>query len=254
MPIIRHTTSALLLIAMCTGSIAQASVIAIGAIKDNTLYEDAAGSLSNGAGQRFFVGRPGSGGNRRGLLAFDIAGSIPAGATINSVSLRLNMSNTTAGDKTIELHASLQDWGQGTSVASGGEGGGGPSTVGDATWLHTFYNTSFWATPGGQFSPTVSASLSVGGVGAYTWASTLQLVTDVQSWLDAPASNFGWFMLGDEVNNGSAKRFDSSENAVAANRPLLTIDYTAIPEPATASLMILGSILIRRLRCFHATR
>lgn len=248
MPIIRHTMSALLLIALSTGSIAQASVIAIGALKDNTLYEDVGGALSNGAGQRFFAGRPGSGGNRRGLIAFDIAGSIPAGATINSVSLRLNMSNTSAGDKTIEIRASLQDWGQGTSIASGGEGGGGPSTLGDATWLHTFYNTSFWTTPGGDISPTVSASLLVGGVGFYTWASTPQLVANVQSWLDTPASNFGWFMLGDEINNGSAKRFDSRENTIAANRPLLTIDYTEIPEPATISLMLLSLLLIRRNR------
>jgi hypothetical protein len=134
MPIIRHAASVLLLIALTAGSLAQASVISIGSLKDNTLYEDAAGALSNGAGQRFFVGRPGSGGNRRGLIAFDIAGSIPAGATINNVSLRLNMTNTSAGDKTIELRASLQDWGQGSSVASGGEGGGGPAALGDATW------------------------------------------------------------------------------------------------------------------------
>ena len=37
----------------------------------------------------------------------------------------------------------------------------------------------------------------VGAIGQYTWSSA-QMVADVQGWLDNPASNFGWLMLGDE--------------------------------------------------------
>lgn len=239
-------------LAVCVAVIASnathAALIAIGASKDNTLYQDAAGAVSNGAGQRFFAGTSGGGGVRRGLLAFDVASAIPAGSTINSVSLRLNMSNTSGGPAIIELRPALQNWGEGTSVAGGGEGGGGPSTTGDATWLHTFFNTSFWTNPGGDYSATPSASLSVGGVGAYTWASNAQFVADVQNWLDNPGANFGWVILGDEVTSSSAKRFDSRNNATPANRPLLTIDYTPIPEPSGLGLLLVGAFGRRRFR------
>lgn len=235
-------------VAILASDVTNAALIAIGASKDNTLYHDATGSLSNGAGQRFFAGTSGGGGVRRGLLAFDVASAIPAGSTINSVSLRLNMSNTSGGPAIIELRPALQNWGEGTSVAGGGEGGGGPSTPGDATWLHTFFNTSFWTNPGGDYSATPSASLPVGGVGAYTWASNAQFVADVQNWLDNPGANFGWVILGDEVTSSSAKRFDSRNNATPANRPLLTIDYTPVPEPAGLCLLLVGAFGRRRLR------
>ena len=60
---------------------ALADPIDIVASKDNTLYQSATGSLSNGAGQNFFVGRTRQSSNslRRGLIAFDIAANIPVG-------------------------------------------------------------------------------------------------------------------------------------------------------------------------------
>ena len=44
---------------------------------------------------------------RRGVLAFDIAGTIPAGSTVTAVSLTMNMSMTPAGTLTVELHELL---------------------------------------------------------------------------------------------------------------------------------------------------
>ena len=72
-----------------------------------------------------------------------------------------------------QLHRVLSDWGEGTSGAGGdplhmGGGGGSPATAGDATWLHTFFDTSFWANPGGDFSSTASAARSVDQPGFYT--------------------------------------------------------------------------------------
>ena len=69
----------------------------------------------------------------------------------------------------------------------------------------------------------MSASQSVGAVGTYTWASTPQMVADVQSWLNDPATNFGWLVKGDETTNITAKRFESSESG---SPPALTINYT----------------------------
>jgi hypothetical protein len=204
-----------------------AAIINIIPSKDNTLYEydPAEGDHSNGAGFHFFAGENGMGELRRGVLAFDIAGTIPAGSTITAVSLTMNMSMTPAGALTVELHKLLADWGEGTSHAPMGEGDGAPATPNDATWRHRFFDTIFWTMQGGDFSATVSASQSVGGVGQYTWSSA-QMVADVQLWLDSPTSNFGWLVLGDETASATAKRFDTRESA---SPPVLTVQYIAGP-------------------------
>jgi hypothetical protein len=59
----------------------------------------------------------------------------------------------------------------------------------------------------------------------YTWSSST-LVDDVQSMLDNPSSNYGWMVIGEEGTSQSVKRFDTRENPIAANRPILIIDYT----------------------------
>jgi hypothetical protein len=199
--------------------------------KDNTLYESPTGGTSNGAGQHLFVGQTSGGSMRRALVAFDIAGQIPAGATIVSATLQLQMSKTNAGAEPIGLHKVSADWGEGTSDATANEGSGATATTGDATWLYTFFNTAQWSTDGGDFAPTASATLSVNGIGFYTWDSTPGMVTDLQSWLDAPATNFGWILLGNETAVGTAKRFSSRENATVAARPQLTVVYQTSSEP-----------------------
>ncbi len=195
--------------------------------KDNTLYESSAGELSNGAGQHFFVGRTNQPTNsiRRALIAFDIAGSIPPNATILTATLTLNMSQTTSTSHTVSLHRVTADWGEGTSMATGNEGGGAPSTTGDATWLHRFFNTTFWSSPGGDFVATPSAEASVGPLGTYTWGSTQAMVNDVQQWLNTPSSNFGWLLKGNEATQPTSKRFDSRDNMNPAQRPVLTVTY-----------------------------
>src|SRR5262245_6118071 len=60
--------TALILLAVAS---AAADSVVIGASKDNTLYTDATGSTSNGAGQYFFTGQSASA--RRALVAFDIS-------------------------------------------------------------------------------------------------------------------------------------------------------------------------------------
>ena len=90
--------------------------------KDNTLFEDSAGSLSNGAGERLLSGRTGEPNNRRALIAFDFS-SIPAGSVISSVSLTLNASKVASSSaQSTSLHRLLADWGEGASNASGQEG------------------------------------------------------------------------------------------------------------------------------------
>jgi hypothetical protein len=204
--------------------------VLIQASKDNTLYSDQSGMVSNGKGQHFFVGR--NAGMtaypiRRGLIAFDVAAAIPAGSQITSVQLTLSLSQTISGPIPIQLHRALQDWGEGASDAPGTEGAGDAAEPGDATWVYRFFNTANWSTPGGSFISTASASLPVGQAGFYTWPSTPALVADVQGWLDAPSTNFGWFVRGAESTSDSAKRFDSRENPFPSLRPVLSVTYSA---------------------------
>ena len=202
--------------------------------KDNTLYEDASGSLSNGRGQHFFVGKTGATTNRirRGVIAFDVAGGIPAGSTIDSVTLTLHMSRTQAGAQTVSVRRLLGDWGEGSSDAPSNEGGGTTASSGDATWTHSFFVTASWNAPGGDFQGSTRASASVGGVEFYSWSSA-GLVSDVQGWLDDPSSNSGWLLQGNESQDQTTKRFDSRQNPVAANRPTLTVQYTPPPPTPT---------------------
>src|SRR6266542_4531286 len=210
-------------------NLARAATIDIQPSKDNTLYEyiPADGDRSNALGDHFFAGKTDQNGGysiRRGVLAFNIAGSVPPGSTITSASLSMHASrvaNNTA--RIVELHKLVADWGEGTSIASGQEGQGALATTNDATWRHRFYSAIFWTTQGGDFSGTVSASQSVGAVGDYTWSSA-QMVADVLSWVNNPSSNFGWLVLGDESTFTTAKRFDTRESS---SPPVLTIQYTA---------------------------
>jgi hypothetical protein len=217
-----------------------ADTVQVQASRDNTLYQSATGHLSNALGSGFFVGKNAVGLVRRGLIRFDIPGAVPPGSQITSAVLSLNLSQTIAADVEIGLYRSLKDWGEGTSNADPGMGGGGAfSTEGDATWLHTFSATQFWGTPGGSpigpspdYAGTASATAVVGAsFERYEWGPTAALVADVQGWLDTPAGNYGWFLIGGKGASGSAKRFDSRENIDPATRPVLIIEYTP-PPPA----------------------
>jgi hypothetical protein len=139
----------------------------------------------------------------------------------------MNMSKTTAGPQSVSLRKVSSDWGEGTSNASSSEGSGAFSSTNDATWLHRFFPSTNWTKIGGDFASTVSATTQVGDAGSYSWGSTSQMIADVQGWLANPSSNFGWIMLGNESTSLSAKRFDSRENSIAANRPKLTVTYAA---------------------------
>lgn len=225
--------------------------------KDNTLIQrtNPAEQLSNALGD-IFVSRTNQDGQdpptisiRRGLVQFDIAGEIPAGSTITSVSLTVRDVMGLNGDPTVTLHRLLQDWGEGTSFFSGGQGAS--ATDNDATWLYTFFNAAdptsspTWTTPGGDFISTPSAAAVIsddlGGGQFFNWSSANdpQMIVDVQSWLDNPSGNFGWLLFGDESRGQSAKRLNSRESATP---PLLEITFTPVPEASSLVLAISGAI------------
>lgn len=202
------------------------NTVELSAAKDNTLYQSSIGATSNGAGQGLFAGRTNNNSLRRALVQFDIASAIPAGATIESVELTLSVTRTATQIQSFSLHRVTADWGEGNSDAAANEGGGAGAVAGDATWTHTFSPVQTWQTPGGDFVSTASAQLNAQGNNSYTWDSNAALVSDVQSWIENPGSNFGWIMLGDEVETKSAKRFGSRESNSESARPRLVITFT----------------------------
>ncbi len=216
---------------------AAADSAVLGAGRDNTLYESSGGVLSNGAGNGFFAGRTAQVSNsiRRGLVWFDVAAAVPAGATITSVELRLTASQVTLGASGVGAHRVTASWGEGTSDAGVAGGSGAPSQAGDATWQHRFFPGTAWAALGGDFVAAASATVAVDGPGVYVWGSTPALVADVQAWLATPASNHGWLLRGNEAAGQTVKKFESRESTATASRPSLTIVYQiATPaEPST---------------------
>jgi spore coat protein A len=191
--------------------------------KDNILYENAAGSISNGAGRYLYTGKQSSGLERRSVVRFDLS-SIPPGAWVESASLQLYCNQAT-GSFAVELHRMNADWGEGTSDATGDESSGAAATIGDATWLFRFYNTLSWISPGGDFLSTSSGTRSIASSNAFfTWSSA-GVVADVQGWVAAAGSNFGWILIGDEASTANVQRFDSRQSSTAANRPVLTVTY-----------------------------
>lgn len=220
----RWIAGVLAAVALAGGS--RADQITIVSSADNTLYEDPFGAISNGAGDYMFAGETDGGIRRRALVRFDIAGAIPAGSSINAVTLRLYLSRTRAQDKTVTLHAVLSDWGESASDADGEEGGGDLAEPGDATWLHTFYDSSVWSSAGGDYVLSPSASAVVGRQNGFVTWSSGAMAADVQLWLDAPSANFGWVLVGAENESQTTKRFDTRENPIVSQRPALLIDFT----------------------------
>jgi spore coat protein A len=99
-----------------------------------------------------------------------------------------------------------------------------------------------WSTPGGDFAGTASGTTTVGGQnGDYTWPSSAGMVSDVQGWLDSPSSDYGWIVIGNEINSRVAKRFNSRENTDSSRRPRLEIDFDTPAAPTGACCALDGS-------------
>jgi hypothetical protein len=252
--VVRQSISVISLLALSVFSTAgRAATITIGASQDGTIYSNHV-ERGSGGGNALIVGTNGQDDPRRALIAFDVAGNIPAGAMIQSVKLTMVMGQLpTAPEEfsTIELHRLTTSWGEGTTQQQnppndsfGGMGQGAPAHNGDVTWNSRFWGATPtpWATPGGDFDADVSGVTAIGlpiDV-AYSWESTPGMAADVQEWLDNPASNNGWILKNiDETSMSTFRVFYSRQTATTALRPQLTITYEVVPEPG--SLAMVGS-------------
>jgi PEP-CTERM motif len=247
-------------IAVTMSVAATATTITIDASRDATIFENNVNN-SNGEGPVLFAGTNGATSPRRGLIDFDIAGNIPIGATITGVQLTLHLGQVagsgggSGGDqtpRTIGLFELMADWAEGMTGSGstiGGSGQGFAANPGDTTWNARFFPGTLWATPGGDHDATASATSTVTSVidAAYTWASP-GLVSNVQGWLNAPATNFGWELINlNETTATDFRAFYSREFSDASLRPSLQVTYTSptnTPEPASMMLLGMGGLIL----------
>ncbi len=252
------------------------ATVSIDASKDNSIFQsNPDGSAGGSAG--IFVGSNADISPRRGLIAFDVAGTVPTGATITSAQLTLYLAlSGNLMDEMVELHRLTADWGEGTAGSGTPTvhfaGTGFDASAGDATWNERSFGSTAWSNPGadGDFNAAASASAVIGlpdpdqtNPTAYNWVSTAALVSDVQSWLDNPASNFGWMLINSSEDvAGSVRAFFSRSATLDTGGdplqhdvfPTLTITYTtSVPEPG-CGVLLLAAMLIsyaarRRHRC-----
>lgn len=252
---------ALVALPLCA-TFAAAEVVNVPASKDAMIFGTAANADTNnasGKGPAMFAGADGSSNRKRGLMQFDIAATVPAGAQITNVTLTLYLAQVAGSgaggaggnvpQRTLNLFDLQQDWGEGTSGSPtspgvGGTGQGYPRVTGDSSWDYAIYNSADttagkWNAGGpdlhgGNFSSTAAASstfnLPYNLNTAYTWSSA-GMVADVQAWLNAPSNNHGWLlkaMSGLDANNNpvdiestptSFLGFWTKDGAAANNNP-----------------------------------
>jgi len=218
---------------------ATAAELTLMATQDAPIFGDDGGvsgisfsTHSNGAGYTLYVGTNGTGSARRALIQFDLS-SLPAGAVVSQATLVLTLDREpNAVNQQLSLHKLTTAWTTGSSNSdeAGSPGQGSPATAGDATWYYASYPGSstggvLWGTPGGDFDSTVSASTWVGPLGsngavlAYQWQDQ-GMADDVNAWLQRPASNHGWVLIGNEHQTQSVKRFISREALGSDGEPM----------------------------------
>jgi trimeric autotransporter adhesin len=135
--------------------------------------------------------------NRRVLVQFDLS-AIPAGSTINSATLELYASAAPTNSRTLNVHR----------VTS--------------SWVET---TANWTNNSAGYDAPVSASVAAGTTtGWKIWTVT----SLVQAWLGGTYQNYGMLVKDNTESSATqyAYTFSTKENATAANRPILRVNYT----------------------------
>ena len=202
----------------CTTAAAQTTVVLQGdplAGQDTHLAQ--ASSVQNFGTSTLLLSNSQTNGQSRLLLRFDLSG-IPTGATIQSAVLELFYQSSRVNTaETLRLHRLTRSW-----------------TEAGATW-RTYDGTNNWTVQGGDFDPAVIASATVDAT-VNVWKQW-NVTSLVQSWASGTAANFGVLLESPPNSANSERRFVSSENAVAAQRPRLTITYVASDLSASTKIV-----------------
>lgn len=172
----------------------------------------------------------------RAVMGFDLTG-IPNGSVITSVTLDMVVDHTGGTVPAVNMHAINH----------------ATATVDEAevSWTEIQSGTS-WASAGGDYDATVLSSISgwASGVTSVQFASTAALVSAVQASLDG-GTPFEFILIAPdaEASNSLNYVYFQSDDHVDPNRhPVLTVGYTAVPEPVSLSLLTLGGLLLFKRR------
>lgn len=207
-------------------------VLEVPSAADTTLFS-LNSDHSLGSEPDLIVGGVARGGHRaRMLVRFPGVTNLPAGAVVTSVSVAFSVTreNSVGPAATVGLHRVLQEWGEGTGTGQTGSAAG----TGAATWVNRAHPTTAWGAPGGLADADYVSAASVQSTwdvpARYTVASTSALVADVEAWRSTPEANHGWILIASNEAVARSARRVSGREAVAAQRPLLRIEYQ-IPSP-----------------------
>jgi hypothetical protein len=157
----------------------------------------------------------GSGKSIEGLLRFDLS-SIPAGSTVTSASLSINVTNRTSGAG-YDLYALSRAW-----------------TPSQATWNSATTGTAWGA--GGARSTSDRSATSIGTLTPTTTGTTTVTLNaaglaQLNAWIADPSKNYGFIV--DTPSDPDGLIFDSSKAPTASSRPKLSVNYA--PPVASAS-------------------
>lgn len=151
---------------------------------------------------------------RRGLIRFDPVADIPPGSTVTAATFTVSVTQVplTPVGSTFGLRRILQPWSETA-----------------ATWMTRLDPNTPWGSAGvegtGDAAAIPSSSVFVSGTGRYDFASTSNLIADVQLWVDDPSTNFGWLLTSDaEDSLWTARHFAARETGT--NAPTLVVEFT----------------------------
>ena len=201
---------------------------------DDTFINDRFPGNNNGGSASIFTGTEDQGGHMRGLIRFEMPSSLAGRVAV--IDALLQMTTRAVGNggpgspATVKLHAITEPWAQGVNIGAApmlfvvGQPCSGSA---GASW--SFRNcpaATAWTTPGGTIAPGESASASVpASIDTTTSWSSAGMASDVQGWIDAPSTNFGWLVTSstETMGAGVIQRFYSSEAGTFP--PALSITY-----------------------------
>lgn len=203
--------------------------------KDASIRSDnptATYNYADNSGNGVYVGSTGAGGAIRGLLSYNL--SSLSGSTINSVTLTLYTLKVDGTSNPFAYQLNLV----GESTAF---------TDSSTTWNNSQTGTP-WTTAGGDIGSTLTSMnldprAAVVNTG-YTFASTSSFVSYVQSAVNSSGTLNMELKLDVEATGTTREIYFFYDNNGVAYAPQLTIDYTAVPEPATVPMLLGGICLL----------
>lgn len=190
---------------------------------------------------------------RTALVRFDLSALQGQYSTINSATLTLYQAET--GVQFPDFEFGLHE----VSAANGGwvEGTFADGVAGNPDWEHLSHDTQTWAGSAGLQTAGVdyiapafaTGTYQAGGAGSdrngtpYAFAVPAAMIA---KW--ANGDNPGVVLQKSDLTTDGLFQFRTSEFTTASLRPMLTVDYTPIPEPAGLAVLGLAGLALRRRR------